>query len=142
MSPLDPTDPTAVASHARAPVATDASDDSPPARTHRAALALAAAGVVVAGVGVGFGLHARDLESQSDALCPATTCTDANAVALNSSARRDGWIADAGFAVGGIAVASAVALWWVGAPSAAGERVSIAPVVGASCAGLVLGGRF
>jgi hypothetical protein len=110
--------------------------------TRKIAVVVGVVGVASIGAGVYFGLHANDLEKQSDALCPTTACTDPKGVSLNSDARSSGTTATIAFGVGGAAVAGAAVLWFIGAPKAVRDDVAIAPAITPSHVGLTLVGRF
>jgi hypothetical protein len=103
--------------------------------TRKLSLALAAVGVAAAGAGGGLGLHASSLESQSDALCPQTACSDARGVSLNKSARHYTLAANIGFAAGGAAVVGAAVLWFLGAPPSR-DGVAILPTLDAARVGI------
>jgi hypothetical protein len=128
------------------PMPAEESDDQParaPAQpgmtgTRKAAIAIGIGGVAALAVGTGLGLHARDLESQSDQLCPDVKCKDATGVSLNSSARSYGLYANVGFALGGAAAATAIVMWIVGGPKA--ETLAVVPR--ADGMGIAIGGRF
>ncbi|HTL31880.1 MAG TPA: hypothetical protein VL326_02080 [Kofleriaceae bacterium] len=97
-------------------------------------------GLVGVGLGVTFGLKARDLEDQANAICPAAACSDPNAVAINEDAQTHATRANIALIGGGVAVAGAVVLWFVGAPKATTESLSLAPA--AHGTGLAVVGRF
>src|SRR4029077_12453865 len=99
-------------------------------------------GVGAVVVGVVLGTQAQDLQKQSDAICPTSSCGDAHALALNHDAKTDALYADVGFVVGGVAIAGAAAMWFLGAPKVHGESVSLAPVVDGREIGIALGGHF
>jgi hypothetical protein len=101
------------------------------------ALGVAAVGVVAAGVSLGFGLEARSVENQADAICPGAACTDPHAVDLNRVARRDALIANIGLATAGAAILGAAVLWFTGSPRPGGG-VSVAPILGSDRAGISL----
>jgi hypothetical protein len=105
----------------------------------KAAAGLGVLGVALAGTGIAFGLHANNLESQSDAICPTARCNDRTAIDLNRRARTDGLIANIGMIGGSAMLAGAVALWivWDTKPH---KGVSIVPSVGPS--GIALGGTY
>jgi hypothetical protein len=105
------------------------------------ALGIAAIGVAAAGVSLGFGLEARSVENQADAICPAAACTDAHAVELNRAARRDALVANIGLATAGAAIIAAAVLWFTGSPKPGGG-VSVAPVLGSDRAGISLSRGF
>jgi hypothetical protein len=97
------------------------------------ALGLAAAGIAGIAVGIGYGLHGRQLEQQSDALCPNTICNEPRGLSLNADARHAGRISTVGFAAGGGLLAGAIMLWLVGGPG-------VAPVVASDRVGIALAG--
>jgi hypothetical protein len=102
-------------------------------------------GLAAVGAGVALGMKAKDLQSQADEICPEAACNDMGAVQLNEDAQKKAMQANIGFAVGGVAIAGAVALWILGAPDDSGggkESMSFVPVVGGDQVGFALGGRF
>jgi hypothetical protein len=103
-------------------------------------LSIASAVVGVGGLGAGayFGLTANDLAKQSDAICPDRVCGDAHALDLNRRAQRDALASEVLFGVGGAAVAGAVVLWVVGAPS----HATHVPTANAHEAGVSLVGTW
>jgi hypothetical protein len=101
----------------------------------KVAVAVAAVGVAAAGVSLGFGLQARSVEGEADAICPGTECTDARAVDLNRAARRNALVANIGLATAGAAVIAAAVLWFTGSPTPGGS-VSVAPILGGDRAGI------
>jgi hypothetical protein len=106
-------------------------------------LAVAALGGV-AGALV-LGKRANDLEAQSDALCPTSTCNGAStaqpAIQLNAEARHDVRLANACYIASGAALAGAVVLWFVGRPSVE-RKLAIAPTIGRGGTGIALEGWF
>jgi hypothetical protein len=113
-----------------------------PERQYRTAtIALTAVGIGTVVIGTGFALYADHLESQSDAVCPTTACTDSHAVDLNRIARVDGWVANISWGLGAAALGGALAAYLLGNPDRA-DAVSIAPVVTGDRAGVALEGRF
>lgn len=108
-------------------------------RTEAITLLVIGGGGIV--LGTSFGLYGRSLEQQSDQLCPSVRCSDSYGVALNKTARTDALVANISWGLGGAALITAGVLWYVGRPSS-GDRVTIAPVVDRSGAGLALGGSF
>jgi hypothetical protein len=113
----------------------------PPRRYKSTVLALGAIGVGAFVIGTSFALYSGHLESLSDDKCPTINCTDSHAVDLNSSARTDGWIANISWGVGTVALAGAVAAWWMGSP-AQSDTVSLVPITRRDQAGLAIVGRF
>ena len=106
-----------------------------------AMITLTAVGVGALVLGTGFALYARDVESQSDTICPGTKCADARGLELNSTARLDATIADIAWGVGGAAVIGAATLWVLGRPSS-NDAVTIAPMTGRHHTGIAIEGRF
>ena len=104
-------------------------------------LTLGAIGAGALVIGTSFALYSGHLEGLSDDKCPTINCTDSHAVDLNSSARTDGWIANISWGVGTVALAGAVAAWWMGSP-AQSDTVSLVPITGRDQAGLAIVGRF
>lgn len=100
---------------------------------------LAIVGVGAAGTGVYFGMRARDFERDADRRCPLIVCNDPVALQANSDARVNAQRANILYIGGAVAVGSALALWFVGAP---GESTVVAPVVGSDHAGAAIAGRF
>jgi hypothetical protein len=99
-----------------------------------------ALGVVAGGafvIAIGAGLYANHLESESDKLCPMPLCADPHGVDLNGSAHTYGWIANGGWALGGLAAVGAITAWFVGAPT---DSVAIVPTL--DHAGLAVVGHF
>ena len=95
-------------------------------------------GVAAIAGGVRYGLVAKDLDRQSNAICPTTTCGDAHALDLNHTAQRDALAAEVMLGVGGAAVAGAVVLWFVGAPG----QATVVPTGGDGEAGVAVIGTF
>ena len=97
----------------------DPSEEPAPRFTtlRKLSIASAVAGAGSIGAGAYFGITAKDLARQSDAICPGRVCGDAHALALNHSAQRDALASEVLFGVGGAAVAGAVVMWIAGAPS-------------------------
>lgn len=126
----------------------DEGSDQPAVEPHTfttlryAAVTSAAVGVIALTGGIVVGLKARDYQHQSDAICPDATCSDPHGLDLNSKARSDLTTSEILFGVGGAAIAGAAVMWFVGAPHATSERVSVIPDVTASHAGLALIGQF
>jgi hypothetical protein len=127
----------------RAGAATDVRPPEPSrwTGTRKLSVVLAAVGVAAAGGGIGLGLHANSLESQSNALCKTTACTDAHGVDLNKSAKRYALAANIGFATGGVAVVGAAALWLLGGPASRGT-VAVFPTLDATRVGISFARSF
>ncbi len=109
-------------------------------------LVLAVVGVAAAGAGIPLGMHANTLERESDDICGHSTCHEADAVALNGSARHYALGANIGFAVGGAAVVGAAVLWFLGAPHASEtarrDNAAVIPSFGAGQVGVAFARSF
>lgn len=97
------------------------------------------AGVAGLGTGVYFGLRARDLQDRSDELCPTATCDDPDGLRLNDRAQTSARNANIFYAVGGVGLAAAGVLWFIGGPD--DERV-VTPTIGRDHAGVSFAGKF
>jgi hypothetical protein len=106
-----------------------------------AAIAVAVVGVLGITGGIVFGSKAKSIESQSDAMCPTTTSGSPQGLQLNQDAKSDALYANIGFVVGGVAIAGAAVMWFVGAPKAS-DHVSLAPISNGHDLGVALGGSF
>jgi tetratricopeptide (TPR) repeat protein len=83
----------------------------------KAALTVGGGGVLAVGVGVLFGFRASDLRDEAAALCPTTTCEDAEAAnRLISRADSNARTANLAYGVGAVAIVGAAVLWFLGAP--------------------------
>lgn len=91
------------------------------------------------GTGVYFGMQAKDLQRDSDALCPLVTCADPEGLRLNNRAQNAATRANIFYVAGGIAVASAVVLFIVGGPE---ERTVVTPTAGRDQVGISVAGSF
>jgi hypothetical protein len=82
------------------------------------AVAIAAAGVGVAGIAVGavFGLQAKSKRDEAAPYCDGSTCFDSTGVNLKNDARSAGTISTIGFVAGGVGLVGAAVLWFT-APS-------------------------
>jgi len=100
---------------------------------------LGVAGVGAVGTGFYFGMRSRELEDSADERCPLLVCTDQQALHDNDRARDLGSRANILYIAGGAAVASAVALWFVGGP---GESTVVTPMLSTDQAGVSLLGSF
>src|SRR5262249_34661770 len=98
-----------------------------------AGIVTGAVGVACVGAGVYFGLHARSLADEV-----ADTYTKAKADD-GEAANRNMYIF---YGVGAAAIVTGGVLYGLGARAAAGDAVSVAPVVAPTRAGLELRGRF
>jgi hypothetical protein len=107
--------------------------------TRGIAVALGIAGAGAIGTGIYFGNRANELSSQSDAICPTTTCDDPQGLRLNDDARDNALRANVLFVAGGAAVAVATVMWFVGKPD---ETTVIAPAISSDQVGASLTGRF
>ena len=104
-----------------------------------AATVIGAGGI---GLGIGMALRARSLSADSDKLCPNTACLDPRGLDLNKRARSSATLANVGFVAGGVAIAGAAVLWWLGRPRHSDEKLAITPVIGNGEAGVVIGGAW
>jgi hypothetical protein len=107
--------------------------------TRGIAVAVAVAGAGALGTGIYFGNRANELQSQSDAICPTTTCDDPEGLRLNDRARDNALRANVLFVAGGAAVAVATVMWFVGKPD---ETTVVTPSISDSHVGASLTGRF
>jgi hypothetical protein len=110
----------------------------------KAAIGATAGGVLALVGGVVLGLKANGLQSDSDAICPTTTCNDEEGLRLNRDARSTGTKATILFVAGGALTAAGVTLWIVGAPrrDERGGRVGVTPMFGDGAVGLRLVGAM
>ena len=91
------------------------------------------------GTGVYFGMQAKDLQRDSDALCPLVVCADPEGLRLNNRAQNAATRANIFYVAGGVAVASAVVLFIVGGPE---ERTVVTPTAGRDQVGVSVAGSF
>lgn len=105
----------------------------------KGAVVLGVLGAAALGGGIYFGMRADDLQSQSDARCPTSTCDDAEGLRLNDEAQTNATRANIFLISGGAAVGVATLVWFLGAPD---ERTVLAPTVGSDRVGAALVGRF
>jgi hypothetical protein len=118
-------------------------------RRREVALGLAGAGVASAVVGALVGASANTRKDDAVSLCPGskpgvtTPCVQADhANALIHSAHDRALAANVLFGVAGASAVAAGLLWFTGAPPAESPRLSVAPSVAPTQAGLVVMGRF
>ena len=107
--------------------------------TRGIAVGLAVAGAGALGAGIYFGNRSNDLQDQSDAICPTSTCDDPRGLQLNDDAQDHAFRANVLFAAGGAAVVAATVMWFVGKPD---ERTVISPAISDTHVGASLTGRF
>lgn len=105
----------------------------------KASVGLAVAGAGAAGAGAYFGLRSTDLESQSNEICPQTSCDDPEGLRLNADAREAATRANIFYVAGGVALAVSVVTWVLGAPD---DETIVTPTVGDGRVGVSFGGRF
>ena len=91
------------------------------------------------GPGVYVGMQAKDLQRDSDALCPLVVCADPEGLRLNNRAQNAATRANIFYVAGGVAVASAVVLFIVGGPE---ERTVVTPTAGRDQVGVSVAGSF
>ena len=106
-------------------------------RALSATLAVAGAGAFAGGAY--YGMRANTLQRRADARCPLAVCDDVEGLRHNADANRAARNANVLFVGGGIAVAAATILWFVGAPS---EHTTVAPAIGDGTMGVSFGGKF
>lgn len=102
-------------------------------------VALGVVGLGAIGGGTYYGNRANDLEARSDAICPERECADPEGLRLNDEAQDAAKRANLFLVGGGIAVAAATVMWFVGKPDA--ETV-VMPSVGADHVGASLSRSF
>jgi len=103
-------------------------------------LGLAVAGAGAIGGGVYFSLHARDLESDADRLCPSTACGDPMGLRLNRDAESSAKTSNIFYIAGGSSLAAAVLLWIIGGPN--DDHGTIVPTGGDGKVGLAYEGSL
>lgn len=140
---LAPTEP---AAGAPAPV-----DQPPPASPsmfttqRKVALGVAGLGVAALAAGAVFGVQAKGFKDDAYALCPdpATPCVDGDRASdLTDKGHQRALMADVSFGVGAVALISAGALWFLGAPAHGETTVAVTPRASASSASLDFTVRF
>lgn len=116
------------ASRARRPQ--PAERDAPAGDSTRLAFASIGLGVGVAGLAVGsiYGFTALSKSSDADEACPATQCSDPDAVRLSREAKQDALVSTVAFGVGAVGIGVAAYLWFTDSSSGAPARVSITPL--------------
>jgi len=111
-------------------------------RRRKLAVSLVASGVALGAISLVVGVTAKGLHDDAVSLCPPTTCTPRDATFAeykNDDAKHRAVIANVGFGVAGLALATGAYFWLTGAPES--PRLAIAPQVGATT-GLAVGGSF
>jgi hypothetical protein len=101
-----------------------------------AGLALVGAGAL--GTGIYFGLHSKDLQDRADGRCPTAECSDPSGLRWNADARTAATRANILYIAGGATVATAMVLWFVGAP----DEMVVVPTAGDRQVGLSMTGSF
>jgi hypothetical protein len=112
----------------------------PVTATRKLAIGVGTIGLAAIGGGVVYGLRARDLQAEADAVCPETRCGDDEALRQNEEAQRSALRANLMYAGGGVALAAAVVMWWLGAPDEGG--VVVRPSGGQGEVGVSVQGSF
>jgi len=114
-------------------------------------LALVAGGVGIVGLGLGtvFGLQASSKWSSAQSDCGSGCGPNAPAQGEKSDAQNAGTLSTVGFAVGGVALAGAVVLWFTAPsggdaspPPTTARGWQLVPLIGAGNGGAVLEGAF
>lgn len=112
----------------------------------KAALGVAAVGVVGLAGGLVFGLQAKGLESEAFDLCPNENDPCANAAQAQEkidSGQSKAMLSNISFGIGGAAVIGAAVLWFTGAPKATeDERVGVHPTIAPGYSGIDVRVRF
>lgn len=134
------------------PVPVVGHDDSSPGiftTRRKIAVGIAAAGVLGLSGAIVFGLKAKDLQSQADALCPEAACGNMMAIQLNDDAQSAALTSNLLLGVGAASVVGATVLWFLSAPDDGpanggdGEgELSLTPTIGRDQVRLTLGGSF
>jgi hypothetical protein len=106
--------------------------------TRAASVAVAVLGAGAFGAGIYYGVHACDLEDRSNQRCPMTQCDDAEGLRLNDQARTSASRANLFYIAGGVTLATATVLWFIGAPG----EIAVAPVAGNHQLGVAMTGSF
>ena len=119
--------------------ATETHHDSTWTSTREISIAAFAAGAIALGGGAYNGLRSQDLQQRSDKLCPNVTCGDPKGLQLNDEAQSAATRANVLYVLGGAAVATGVALWFIGAPD---EHPVLSPEVSTTSVGASVSGRF
>jgi hypothetical protein len=107
--------------------------------TRKVSALFAFAGAGAIGTGIYFGVHAQDLQDQANQRCPLSVCADSEGLRLNNDAKRDATRANILYAAGGAAVATAVVMWLVGAPT---DEVVVRPTMSDHQVGVSVSGSF
>jgi len=107
--------------------------------TRGLAVAFGLAGAGAIGAGIYFGHHADQLQADSNAICPTSTCDDPEGLRLNDDARDNAFRANVLFAAGGAAVGVATIMWFLGKPD---ETTVIAPAISETHVGASMTRRF
>lgn len=102
-------------------------------------VALGVVGLGAVGGGAYYGNRANDLQARSNAICPERECPDPEGLRLNDEAQAAARRANIFLVGGGVAVAAATVMWFVGKPDA--ETV-VMPAVGADHVGATLSRSF
>jgi hypothetical protein len=118
-----------------APAARGAGTWSP---TRKLSAGVALAGAAALGTGVYFGVHANALEDQANRRCPQVMCADPEGLARNDQAQTAASRANLFYLAGGGILATAMVLWFVGAP----DEAMVVPTAGDRRLGVALSGRF
>ncbi|MDB4957435.1 MAG: hypothetical protein JWO36_5004 [Myxococcales bacterium] len=107
--------------------------------TRKVSALFAIVGAGAIGTGIYFGLQAQDQQDQANQRCPLTVCADSEGLRLNNAAKTSATRANILYAAGGAAVAAAVVMWLVGAPS---DEIVVRPTMSDHQVGLSLAGGF
>jgi hypothetical protein len=132
---------------AAAPVASSDATPTrePPPASSRGTIGIVvlAASAVSLGVGTMFGLRALSKQSDANAACPDTKCSDAAAVSANDSARSAAKVADVAVVLGLVgAGVGTYLLLSKPSPESSARRVWLSPTAGPTGGGLAAGGAW
>lgn len=125
--------------------ASGAAPSHEPASSTRGTLGIVvlAASAVSLGVGTAFGLRALSKQSDANATCPETKCSDSAAVSANDSARSAAKVADVSVVLGLVgAGVGTYLLLSKPSPESNARRVWLSPTAGPTGGGLSAGGAW
>ena len=109
----------------------------------KVSLFLGGGGLIALGARAVFGIRSSGYEDDAASLCPMTACADAErANELLQDADDAARNANIAYAVGGVAIAGAAALWFLTGPERSTSTVSAGPLVSPAMAGVQVIGRF
>src|SRR6478609_8405694 len=98
-------------------------------------------GVAALGVGTVFGLKAISNANEARDTCPKNICNEAQGATAADDARTQATISNVSFALGGVALATGVVLYFV-LPTKHGTHVGLSPMVAPTSLGLAFHGKL